>query len=326
MIHAKSRRAILAIGFAAVLACATSVLAQSTTGAPQNQQQTPSTPPSSTTPQPAKPGDFSPAPVGTGTPAGAVAVTPAESAKIDPAEESAYKAFDDLKPDDEDKKAPHAGDTDRDKQVKLGEDFVAKYPLSTHDLQVYTQLVQDYYTKNQPDKMYASAKSALNLDPDDVSVLVLVGWVIPHSTSGGDPEANQRLDAAEQYEKHALDLLATLPKPANLTDEQFAQVKRQAESEAHSGLGLVYFRRQDLPNSITQLQASTASATNVDPTDYFVLGIDLMQLKRYGEAVDAFQKCASVPSGLKDNCTQRLATAKTAAAATPSTAPAPNKQ
>jgi len=322
MIHANSRRTILAIGFLATLACATSALAQSTTGTPQSQQQTPSTTPSSpATPQPAKPGDFSPAPVGTGTTAAT-----ADAPKIDPAEESAYKAFSDLKPDDEDKKAPHAGDTDRDKQVKLGEDFVAKYPLSKYDLQVFTQLVQDYYTKNDPDKMYASAKSALNLDPDDVSVLVLVGWVIPHSTSGGDPEANQRLDAAEQYEKHALDLIQTLPKPANLTDEQFAQVKRQAESEAHSGLGLVYFRRQDLPNSVTQLQASTASATSVDPTDYFVLGIDLMQLKRYSEAVDAFQKCTSVPSGLKDNCAQRLATAKTAAAASPSAAPAPNKQ
>jgi tetratricopeptide (TPR) repeat protein len=321
MNHATSRRAILAISFAAALAIAPGALAQSTTGTPQNQQQTPSTPSNPPASQPAKPGDFNPAPVGTGTNAGAAAVTPAAPAKIDPAEEAAYKAFDDLKPDDEDKKAPRGGDADRDKQVKLGEDFVAKYPLSQHDLQVYTQLVQDYYTKQEMDKMFAAAKSALNLDPDDVSVLVLVGWVIPHSTSGGDPEGNQRLDLAEQYEKHALELIQTLPKPANLTDEQFAQAKKQAESEAHSGLGLVYFRRQDLPNSVTQLQASTTAAPNIDPTDYFVLGLDLMQLKRYSEAADAFTKCTSVPGGLKDQCTQRLNTAKTAAANTPAAAP-----
>jgi tetratricopeptide (TPR) repeat protein len=322
MSHTTSRRAMLAISFAAVLAIAPGVLGQSTT--PQNQQQTPpSTPSNPSTPQPTKPGDFNPAPVGTGTNAAAAAPAPA---KIDPAEEAGYKAFDDLKPDDEDKKAPHAGDADRDKQIKLGEDFVAKYPLSKYDLQVYTQLVQDYYTKNNSEKMFAAAKGALGLDPDDVSVLVLVGWVIPHSTNGGDPEGSQRLDMAEQYEKHALDLIPNLPKPATLTDDQFAQVKKQAESEAHSGLGLVYFRRQDLANSVTQLQASTTSAPNVDPTDYFVLGLDLMQLKRYSEAVDAFTKCTSVPSGLKDSCTARLATAKTAAANTPPAAAAPNKQ
>jgi tetratricopeptide (TPR) repeat protein len=310
-----AKRGILAIGLAAALALASAAFAQSTNNTTpaqqQNQQQNP--PANPTTPQTS--GSSSQG----ATPSMSMPSTPItpETPKVDPAEESAYKSFSDLKPEEGDKKAPHGGDADRDKQISLGEAFVAQYPLSKYDLQVYSQLVQDYYQKQQLDKMYSAADNALKLDPDDVTVLVLVGWVIPHSNNASDPEGSQRLDKAEQYEKHALEVLTNLPKPANLSDEQFAQVKAQAQSEAHSGLGLVYFRRQDPENSAKELQASTSSATSVDPTDYFVLGLDLMQLKRYSEAVDALQKCASVPSNLTSMCNARLATAKTAAANTP---------
>jgi tetratricopeptide (TPR) repeat protein len=318
-------RGILAAGITVGLALASAAGAQGTSTpqqtqqqnqqqTPPAQQQTPATTPSTSTPNSGSSTDMPAAPISPGA-------TALEAPKADPAEESAYKSFSGLNPDDEDKKSPpHGGDADRDKQIKMGEDFVAKYPLSGHDLQVYTQLVQDYYQKNQIDKMLTSADMALKLDGDDVSVLVLVGWVIPHSTNGNDPEGSQKLDVAEKYEKHALELLPNLPKPAGLTDDQFAQVKKQAASEAHSGLGLIYFRRSDLANSVTELQQSTSTATSVDPTDFYVMGIDLMQLKRYSEAVDAFQKCAAVPSGLANNCTQRLDQAKKAAAAAP---PAP---
>lgn len=321
MIHSTAfmKRGFQLIGLAAALALASAAFAQGTNNTPpaqqqtqqQNQQQNPPATPatqqsSGTSSQGATPSLTMPT-----TP-----ITP-EAPKVDPAEESAYKAFSDIKPEDEDKKAPHSGDADRDKQIQLGEGFVAKYPLSKYDLQVYSQLVQDYYQKQQLDKMYTAADNALRLDPDDVTVLVLVGWVIPHSSNASDPEGSQRLDKAKEYETHALDLLSTMAKPANLTDDQFAQVKAQAQSEAHSGLGLVYFRRQDPVNSAKELQASTTTASTVDPTDYFVLGLDLMQLKRYSEAADALQKCASVPSNLTSMCNARLATAKTAAANTP---------
>ena len=83
-------------------------------------------------------------------------------------------------------------------------------------------------------------------------MLVLVGWVIPHNYDPNDLAAENRLDKGEKYEKHALEILATLPKPANMTDEQFAKVKAQGEAQAHSGLGLIYFRRQDYASNLSQ--------------------------------------------------------------------------
>jgi len=238
----------------------------------------------------------------------AAAAAPA-APKVDPEEEAAYKTFSDTKLED------------ADKRIQLGEQYVQKYPSGRYIEQVYQGLTTAEYSKQDLPKMYADADKTLALNPDDVTVLVLVGWVIPHNYDPNDLAADNRLDKGEKYEKHALEVLATLPKPANMTEEQFAKVKAQGESQAHSGLGLIYFRRQDYEQSIAELKKSTADAANQDATDYYVMGLELTQLKRFSESADAFAKCAAMPGGLQDRCKQMGADAKKQAAA----APAPSK-
>jgi tetratricopeptide (TPR) repeat protein len=228
--------------------------------------------------------------------------------KADPEEEAAYKTFSDTKPED------------ADKRIQLGEAYVQKYPSGKYLDQVYQGLTTAEYSKQDFPKMYADADKALATNPDDVTVLVLVGWVIPHNYDPNDLAAESRLDKGEKYEKHALEILATLPKPANMTDEQFAKVKAQGEAQAHSGLGLIYFRRGNYEESIAELKKSTADPANQDATDYYVMGVELTRLKRFSESADAFGKCAAMPGGLQDRCKQMGADAKKQAA-NPPTAP-----
>jgi tetratricopeptide (TPR) repeat protein len=231
---------------------------------------------------------------------------PAPAPKVDPEEEKAYKAFSDAS-------SPQQADT----RIKLGEEFVAKYPQSKYAELIYTHLMQDYLDKQQFDKMYDAADKALAINPDNVTVLVLEGWVIPHNPNPDDPNAEKRLNQAEAYEKHALDILSKLTKPANLTDEQFAKAKDLAMSQAHSGLGLVYFRRQDFANSVVELQAAEKIAAAPDASDFYVMGADLQSLKRFSEAADAYQKCAQIPGSLADRCKQRADDAKKQVSAQP---------
>lgn len=245
-----------------------------------------------------------PAPSGKASPATAPQ-TSAPAPKVDPEEEKAYKAFFDAS-------APQQTDS----QIQLGEQFVQKYPQSKYVESVYARLVQNYLNKQELDKMYDAGDKAMALNPDDVSVLVSIGWVIPHNSNPDDPNAEKRLNQAEAYEKHAIDLLSKLPKPANLTDDQFAKVKDLALSQAHSGLGLVYYRRQDFANSVVELQAAEKIAATPDASDLYVMGADLQSLKRFSEAADAYQKCAQIPGSLlADRCKQRADDAKKQAAA-----------
>jgi len=227
------------------------------------------------------------------------AATPAV-APIDPQEQAAYKAFYDASPQDADKK------------IQMGEDFVAKYPASRYDEGVYANLVQLYVPKQAWDKFYAASDKALALNPDDVGVLTTVGWVIPHTYDPNDPNAAKNLTKAEVDEKHAIEVLGTMAKPANVTDEQFTEFKAEDLAVAHSGLGLVYFRRQQFDDSARELKQATQAAAHPDPTDFYVLGVDLQNLKQNSDAADAFDKCAQIPGGLQPECKRRSDAAKQA--------------
>jgi tetratricopeptide (TPR) repeat protein len=245
------------------------------------------------------------------TPPPATAATPpqqAEAPKVDPEEEAAYKKF------------YETSSTDIGQIISLGEAFIQKYPTSKYAGSVYAGLTHAYYGKEQYDKMNAAADKALALNPNEADVLVLVGWIIPHNYDPNDMDANRRLDKAEDYEKRALVILATLPKPDNMTDEQFNKAKNDKLSMAHSGLGLVYWRKQEPENSAAELQQAVKLASAPDAVDLFVLGRDLQALKRYSDAQDAYHKCAQVPGGVQDRCKQLENDVKKLAASQPAAA------
>lgn len=225
-----------------------------------------------------------------------------QAPKVDKKESAAYKAFYDTNPQDV------------DKRIQLGEEFVKKYPSGPYAESVYTGLVQAYYMKQNWQKFYAAADKALAINPQNADVLVTVGWVIPHMYNPKDPDAGKKLDKAEDYETRAIKGLAALQKPANLTDEQFQAEKAQKLAEAHSGLGLVYFRRQEFAKAASELKMATAGVPHPDPTDYFALGAALQNTQRYSEAADAYSQCAKIPGSLQDRCKQQAETAKKLAA------------
>lgn len=288
LLSIRSGIGIMALGLGIAAALAPSSFAQGYGGGSMQQG-----------PQKAPPANNTPA-------AGQQPMSAPDAPKVDPAEDAAYKAFYDTNPQD------------ADKVILLGEDFLKKFPDSKkYPPAVYSRLTQAYYNKQEFDKMYAAADKALALNPDDVTVLTMVGWVIPHNYNPNDLESDRRLNTAESYEKHALKILATLEKPATLSDEQFAKLKAEELGMAHSGLGLVYFRRQQLAESVAELQLARQLDPQPDAVDYYVMGIELQQLKKFAESADAYQKCAQIPGGLVDRCKQSAEQVKKLAASQP---------
>jgi len=217
---------------------------------------------------------------------------------IDPREETAYKNFYSVNSDQVDKK------------IQLGSEFLQKYPKSLLAEPVDAGLMNAYYQKQDWKNVYAYADNALALKPDDVDVLTTAGWLIPHVYKSSEPDVDQQMNKAETYEKHALEVMATMPKPEYLTEAQFAASKAQKTFQAHSGLGLIYFRRDDFEGSEKELQQAIHDNSNPDQTDLYVLGIDLQNLKHYGDAVDAFGRCAQIAGGLQKNCKESADAAK----------------
>ena len=221
---------------------------------------------------------------------------------IDPAEEAGIKAF-------------NAAQTE-DTKIQAGEDFEQKFPNSRYIEPVQGTLVSLYYNKQDWAKFYPEADKVLAKDPDNVPVLALVGWVIPRVYNSTDPTEPAKLDQSEKYEKHALELIPAMQKPAGLTDDQFNQAKASAASQAHSGLGLTYFRKNDFQDSSKELEAATSDTSEVDPADLYILGVDYQKLNRNSDAASAFSKCAAMPGALQDAC-KKSASALQGSALTP---------
>lgn len=222
--------------------------------------------------------------------------------KIDPKEQAAYDAF------------YHVNSENLDKKIQLGDAFLAKYPSSIFDEAVDAGLVSVYFEKQDWKDFYSTADKALALKPDDVDVLATEGWVIPHFYNPHDENADEQLNKAETLEKHAIEVLATMAKPASLTDAQFAASKAQKAAQAHSALGLVYFRREDYANSAAELRQVIQGDASPDQTDLYVLGIDCQNLNRFSEAAELFGRCAQALGNLTDRCKESADEAKHQAA------------
>jgi tetratricopeptide (TPR) repeat protein len=200
-------------------------------------------------------------------------------------------------------------DDQPDKKIKLGDAFLAKYPNDRYSQAVYEEIAQTYYSKKDLKSFYFYSDKGISLFPDDVHLLALTGWVIPRAFDPKDPDADKRLDRAEFYEKHAIDVLSAMSKPEVFTDQQFAQFKAGEKAVALSGLGLIYFRREQYETSAQDLQQATAAEAKPDPTDFFILGADLENTGRWKEAAEAFNRCAQLGGAMQDNCKQQAANA-----------------
>jgi tetratricopeptide (TPR) repeat protein len=208
----------------------------------------------------------------------------------DPRAASEYKSFEKAK--------------DPDKRIKLGKDFINRYPSDYRAQAVYEQLAQAYYAKHDMTEFFSCTDRGITLYPNDATLLSLAGWVIPHEYKPGDPDGAKKLAKAESYEKRALSALSTMKTPTSMSDKQFTAYKKQVSALAHGGLGLIYFRQSKFQDSVTEMQQAMADAAAPDATDYLVLGADYQNLNQMKNAADAFNRCAQIPGPLQSGCKQ----------------------
>jgi tetratricopeptide (TPR) repeat protein len=215
-------------------------------------------------------------------------------------EDAAYKAFDIMPM------------TDSAKKIQAGEAFVQKYPQSRYLPPVYSLLVKLYLAENQVQKMQEAGEKDVALAPNDVQTLAILGQTIPRAWNASMPNAAAQLDKAEKFSKSAIELTPTLPKPDNLTDEKFTLAKNQTLAMAHSGLGLVYFRRGKYDQAIPEFEEATKvdPSPEADPVNFYVLGIANEKTSHFDAAVAAFNKCAAVPGSLQPTCKSNAEEAK----------------
>ena len=238
--------------------------------------------------------------------------TPPEQPLVNKEEDDAAKAIIAMKPDQSPQLIQAAGE------------FLKKYPQSRFRPVVYFRMAEAYRETNNFEKLTATGDEALVENPDNVDVLALMCWFLPHKVDRNSLDAERKLSNAEKYGRRALELMATLPKPDIISEADFALAKHQKEAMAHSGLGLVYYHRGKTADMVAEFEQSTTLDTSPDPLDYFLLGNGRTQMKKFTEAAAAYEKCSQVNWAWQADCKTRLEATKKLASTQPSlTAPKP---
>lgn len=213
-------------------------------------------------------------------------------------EEAAYKAFQDVPTSDSSKK------------IEVGEAFLQKYPESRYKPPVYGAMTFAAVQSGQIEKMQQYGEKELELAPNDVSTLALLGQTLPRTLRSNTPDAEKILAKAERYSKQAIEITPTLPKPANLTDDAFTSAKNQTLAMAHSGLGLVYVRRGKNSEAIPELEQAVKIDPSPDPVNYYLLGMANKSTSHWDDAVTAFTHCAGMPGPMQGTCKAQAEDAK----------------
>jgi tetratricopeptide (TPR) repeat protein len=194
--------------------------------------------------------------------------------------------------------------SDLDKKIKLGNEFLNRYPHSRFDETVYEELAQAYFAKHDLANFYSIADQGIARFPNEPTLLAVTGTTMARAYSHDDPDAGKKLAKAEGYDKQAVELLKTFKRPISMTADQFEAYKKQVSTTAHSGLGLIYFRKGNFADSLKEMLLATQDATTPDATDYLVLGADYQNLGQFKEAADAFSRCAKIPGPMQAGCKQ----------------------
>ena len=190
-----------------------------------------------------------------------------------------------------------AGQTDPQAKIQALDDFVTKFPNSSLLPLVYQQYFTAYnQLKNYPklieyaDKFVAvpddkylaiPGMSKERLMGDRVQALYFRAVAFNQSFNEKDPNAADELAKARQSAIDGLNLLGQIPKPANMTDDQFTQQKKPFVILFNYTAGSAAYRAKDYKNAIDSYNAYIASSGSTDQTvaaTYFQIGVAYLQL------------------------------------------------
>ena len=148
-----------------------------------------------------------------------------------------------------------------------------------------------YQQKGDADNMLIYAERALDADPKSYQAMLLLGSGYATRTREHDLDKEDKLAKAEGYANKALEALKTAEKPRpDLTDEEWAQGKRQLVAQAHEILGTSAVVRKKYDVAIAEYKTAMEGDSNPDPTTMVRLAAAYNQAGKPEDALAVIEK------------------------------------
>lgn len=213
-------------------------------------------------------------------------------------------------------------------------EFEQKFPQSELRAVLYQDLLLKYQAANNADKALEMGRKVVQVDPDHVVALVLTANILAETTRATDLDRDQKYAEGTKYAQHALAKVDTgLAVPPNAPPEKVKEWQALAKSMAHTALGWIELKRDNLAAAVTHLRLATElNKAQPDAVVYLRLALALDRQQKYQEALAAANRALELAgSGAvadaarqeRDRLTKLLGSAPPAPAAKPTPTPTP---
>lgn len=182
-----------------------------------------------------------------------------------------------------------------DDRIRAADDLVTKFADTPFKSLALYQEADSYEQKNDHDKAVVYAEQAVAADPKNFDAKILIANVVAAQTRDTDLNMADELARAGKEANDGLEILKTAEKPALLpmTDAQWDQNKKFAESQAWQALGIVASVNKKTDDAMAAF--TKALALDPDPVIMLRAGRALLAAKKYDEAIGWFDKAAAAP-------------------------------
>ncbi len=179
--------------------------------------------------------------------------------------------------------------------------FASLFPDSPNAGQALSAAALTYQQAQNRPKMIETANSALEKDPNNLGILLLL--------ADDYSEKGEQLDKAESYAKKAASLCDSAKKPEGVSDADWQKQINLQKGLALSAIGQINLQKKLNPaavESLTKAAPLLKSNAAVYARNQYRLGFAYLNLKKIPEAKQAFLDAASVESPYKGPAQDKL--------------------
>ena len=159
-----------------------------------------------------------------------------------------------------------------------------------------------YQRKGDLDHMVIYAERVLEADPKDFRATLMLANYYATQTRENDLDREEKLGKAEKYANQVIDMMKTAPKPnPQITDEQWAESKKDTTAEAYNAIGLANLTRKKYDAAAAAFKSAVDANSRPEPA-YMVRLASALQAGRQERRSDCVVRQGD---GHARTCTRR---------------------
>ncbi|MGD1097550.1 MAG: hypothetical protein ABSB35_36885 [Bryobacteraceae bacterium] len=186
---------------------------------------------------------------------------------------------------------------DPDQLAKKVDEFLAKYAdtqLKTMALDLAADAMQ---RKGDSVRAVVYAQTALDSDPKDYQAMLLISGELARQTRENDLDKEEKLAKSEKLAHDAMAAIEAAAKPnPQLSDEQWANHKKDVTSQAHEDLGMAALARKKPDVAVAEFKLAVDGAATPDPGTMVRLAAAYDQAGKPDDALAMCNRILAMPN------------------------------